>query len=243
MNVLSLLNSSSEAAGQQKESQAPPVAQKNRTPWDAGGYSLPTTVVAENSISGKNDDGERATNIKDEDSPKQPPPLPASRPGSSDGRTDVLPPLKSHLYSPSLAISSIERDPDTQAGQSDDSHTERSIMAQHKASDSRSSLASFTSSLFSTAHSRLSSTSTIATSQMEITSYPLARSGSKTGLAEIPSTNLAEAGSVHREIHHPRPPERPTSPSDAMLIKRTTLPALKVITGEEVLNKSDPKQL
>jgi hypothetical protein len=235
MDVTSLLNSGAAAAAaaaaaeQQKRMESTrSIPTRNRTPWDAGGYSLPinTIALAPHSTSPQHDNPRHAEN-QTPTSPKQ-----------------------------------------------------------HKFSDSRSSLSSFTSSLQSTTHSRFSSMSTV-NSAHPLTSLSLDGLSPKLRNAphalelltidsrsqELLGTSLSPAGSLVSlplvAEHHPfsqqpgqqpsdnaapistvkgdsslssiqnASPRRPSSPSDAILIKRSAVPILRVNTGDASLKKTD----
>ncbi|KAL3424585.1 ORP1 like protein [Phlyctema vagabunda] len=285
MDVTSLLNS---AAGQQKSEDGSDRTEdiyksaptpRNRTPWDAGGYSLPintlptlsspasTLMVTEHAIHR----GDSHTSISELPLPTNT--FPTSSPASMSMVTEHA----------------ILRD---------DSHTAISEPPQHKFSDSQSSLSSFTSSQNSNGHSRFSSMSTVAsyytvntldkatqdssrttpqpqffgssnpdihigsptvgarlrsslspTGSLETLASAAQRRQSNSGAGPIspmqPTTKAVEAINITPE-NEMRPFPRPGSPSDAILIKRTSVPSLKVNTEDvdaDVVNQQNPMYL
>ncbi|RFU30958.1 hypothetical protein B7463_g5388, partial [Scytalidium lignicola] len=245
MDVSSLLNSNSVAAGQQEQKEISDATVKNRTPWDADGYSLPITNVGET-----NSTDERNTTISTDDGSQKEHSLSPEQ--GAFNPQNSLPSLKQHLYSPSQESQSLskvaltnsaELDSGIHTVQDDNSHQEQPTMLQHKFSDSRSSLSSFTSSLHSASHSRISSTSTIWSSQVDTAFDNQPRSVRSRSLEDATAL-VGEKGWFIRQANQPvELQERPASPSDAMLIKRTNLPPLKVDTGEDTLKVFDRTQL
>lgn len=225
MDVTSLLNSNgsvTHAAEQQNHSEIEKNPPSSRTPWDAGGYSLPINTIS------------------------------------------VAPsPFQHAQYEESRQESRAQTSP-----------------TQHRFSDSRSSLSSFTSSLQSTTHSRFSSMSTVNSSTNPFQSYPpidvvtpklriaptpldLVTSSShrdQLSTANTSPTSPLRICALNTKQHPnlpslpPRDPSsqkensaewngeryivskfahrRSSSPSDAILIKRTAVPILRVNTGD-----------
>jgi len=226
MDLTLLLNSNGAgtlAAEQQKPTEEATKHRLSRTPWDAGGYSLPINTIAMTHSPFQHPQDEGAV------------------------RKDSLPP-----GSPT----------------------------QHRLSDSRSSLSSFTSSLQSTTHSRYSSMSTVSSSSNLFQTYTLMDGvtpesrkapdssdlstfdphGSDLLSIANPSTTSslntteinANQSSAFQKIREDSSTQeehvtkhqvdnatiselefrRPTSPSDAILIKRISVPTLRINTRD-----------
>lgn len=215
MDVTSLLNAGSLAV-EQKRMENLRIAGRSRTPWDAGGYSLPITT-----------------------------------------KTPISPSCQPQ-----------------QDSYFDDRQIDTPSSPRHKLSDSRSSLSSFASSIQSTTHSRFSSMSTVSGSHtlntitgelispkstmIELPSPSVAKSPDVTELrpketateeiceilAPIAENRLSPdqptQDSKKAALNHPRA----SSPSDAILIKRASVPSLRLdTTAHENSQSVTPQQL
>jgi hypothetical protein len=219
MDVTSLLNNGAAAESVQKKMEEPRIPGRNRTPWDAGGYALPLNT-------------------------RQP-------------------------TSPTWQ--------QQQRRQSEEGQTSAPSSPRHGFSDSRSSLSSYASSVYSANHSRFSSMSTVGgpnslntiTSEMFSPKSMLSPSGlySSNGTINEPnpfntqslSENLEALATISEHRYspdseqtstHPSPRghkepnviieyPRPSSPSDAILIRRTTVPSLRLDTGGQEITQDD----
>jgi len=221
MDVTSLLNANSMAGGGGDDGQKENDGSRrirSRTPWDAGGYSLP---------------------------------IMSSNPASRTGAVATISPFTVPM---------------------DDSRAE-SPPTSHKFSDSRSSLSSFTSSIHSSTHSRFSSTSTVSgcypifSPKSTPTSLELTSPSNDAFINETrPTPTTNEASDILSTIaeHHIAPEleqqerdehdsegasnqtttlPRPSSPSDAILIRRTTVPVLRLDTCSQNLNRPEPHDM
>jgi hypothetical protein len=222
MDVTSLLNSGAATESSQKNTEEPRMPGRNRTPWDAGGYALPLNT-----------------------------------------RTPTSPLLQQQHQ---------------QRMQYEEGQTDTPSSPKHRFSDSRSSLSSYASSIYSANHSRFSSMSTVGGSNSlnSITaemfspkSMPLSPSALHSSHGSMNeqnpfntrllSENLEALATISEHRHssdsektsrHPSPEEfkeqivmtdypRPSSPSDAILIRRTTVPSLRLDTGGQEITRDE----
>ncbi|WYZ41769.1 hypothetical protein EsH8_V_000664 [Colletotrichum jinshuiense] len=224
-------------------------APRNRTPWDAGGYSLPLTLNTKQSTPQPNttyyseSDVDQSASASSYDAPSS----------SSHSRASSLSSLAHEMaHSANISTSHIEsqlhvatsRRP-SMSGDSDAQLTARPNLPReddgqhvtggfpkspkHKFSDSHSSLSSYTSSNQSGGHSRISSLSTVSGIQ-PFTSLlnDVPAFDSKMGEHQQHMVDIQPPSP--RTIGHPDPnsvldpsmkgPGRPGSPSDAILITR-----------------------
>ncbi|KUJ11799.1 uncharacterized protein LY89DRAFT_212758 [Mollisia scopiformis] len=228
MDVTSLLNANSAAAEQQRKmekGEATKTPTRNRTPWDAGGYSLPINTLSNPTLSTPT-----PYNIHHDDSQQ----ISASTPTSPR-----------HKFSDSRSSLS--------------SFTSSLQSTTHSRFSSMSTTVSGSQPLNSLAET-LSPTANLKIQEMDLTP-PLSEShiprphgslsptGSLDALALVAETRITDqeaTSSTLRDKTSTTPEQtpnqtiitngRPSSPSDAILIKRATLPSLRVVTGDHELN-------
>ncbi|KAN0108442.1 hypothetical protein V8E51_008184 [Hyaloscypha variabilis] len=244
MDLTSLLNTNSSAAGQQgKEvSRTPP---RNRTPWDAGGYSLPINTVSSVNVSTPTTPSQ---NIHYDDSYVDTPRSPHHK--FSDSRSS-LSSFTSSLHSASHSRFS------SMSTVSSAIQPMNTILAECIALDSATKPLSL--NLESTSlimnHSRSSSSATQPQGSISPTdsldTLALVAEGQLARRQSEPSTLKAgedrmlanKDGDSIVTTDDLMPSERPSSPSDAILIKRTTVPSLRLNTGEQDLAESNQLRL
>ncbi|PBP16452.1 ORP1 like protein [Diplocarpon rosae] len=230
MDVISLLNANSLAVEQQRKENdreekkagaATKTLSRNRTPWDAGGYSLPVNTTTTPSTSPKNEE----LRLRDSES---------------------TPTSPRHKFSDSRSSLS--------------SFTSSQQSASHSRFSSLSTVGStnppfaFTEALLSTPGAKtfpldFGHISRIDENQSNL-GYPrhggsISPTGSLDTLALVAENEMAgqqvkhnaEAAKASLTIEEFSKGEyRPRSPSDAVLIKRATVPSLRLGTGEQELN-------
>jgi hypothetical protein len=234
MDVTSLLNANSLAAVQQKKeiSRTPP---RNRTPWDAGGYSLPINTVSSLPKT-------PLQNIHFDDSHVETPRSPYHR--FSDSRSSLssfTSSLQSATHSRFSSMSTV----------SSTIQPMNSMLAESIAVDSatKPQPLDVESAPVPMEHTRTSSSTTQPRGTVSPTgsldTLPLVAEDQQVRRQSEPSAGEVEedtmlsskegdgvaAGDKSISL------ERPSSPSDAVLIKRTTIPSLRVNTGEQALGE------
>ena len=232
-----MLNGSSAAGQQRKEvSRTPP---RNRTPWDAGGYSLPINTVSSSTNTPTTTTPSQNIHYVD-DSQLETPRSPYHK--FSDSRSSFssfTSSLQSASHSRFSSMSTV----------SSTIQPMNAILAESIALDSttKPQPLNLESASLPMNHSRSSSSATQPRGNISPT-------GSLDTLALLAEEQLArrqsepstmKAGedtmSLNREedgkvaASKSLPSQRPSSPSDAILIKRTTVPSLRVNTGEQDL--------
>jgi hypothetical protein len=239
MDVTSLLNANSLAAGQQKKevSRTPP---RNRTPWDAGGYSLPINTLSSSTPTTP------PQIIHYDDSHVETPRSPHHK--FSDSRSSLssfTSSLHSATHSRFSSMSTV----------SSTIQPMNSILAESIAVDlaTKSQSLDLESAPLPTEQIRSSGSATEPRDSTSPTgsldTLALVAEDRQARRQSEPSTLKAEedAMSSSQEVDGKALAdksmflERPSSPSDAILIKRTTIPTLRVNTGEQDL--ADPGQL
>ncbi len=245
MDLTSLLNANSSAAGQRKEvSRTPP---RNRTPWDAGGYSLPINTVSSMTATTPTTPPQ---NIHYHDSHIDTPRSPHHK--FSDSRSSLssfTSSLQSASHSRFSSMSTV----------SSGIQPLNTILAESIALDSATkpqplNLESIPSPMDHT-HSRSSSSAAQPQGSISPTgsldALALVAEGQLARRQSEPSTlngvednmSLSKEGDTRVAADKSMPSERPSSPSDAILIKRTTVPSLRVNTGEQDLAGPSQSQL
>jgi hypothetical protein len=243
MDLISLLNANSSTAGQQRKdvSRTPP---RNRTPWDAGGYSLPINTVSSMNITAPTTPPQ---NVLYDDSQVETPRSPHHK--FSDSRSSLssfTSSLQSTSHSRFSSMSTV----------SSAIQPLNTILAESIALDSitKPQPLKLESTPFPMGHSRSSSSATQPRGSISPTGSPDAlapvakgqlarrRSEPSTSKGEEDDMSTSKEGS---EVTTDRAmsSERPSSPSDAILIKRTTVPSLRLNTGEQDLAEPSPAQL
>lgn len=242
MDVTSLLNANSVAAEQQQKMEKGETSKtptRNRTPWDAGGYSLPINTISNSTSTPTTppklqnihdihyDDSQAGAGVSPPTSPRHKfsdsrsslssftsslQSTTHSRFSSMSTTVSSTHPLNSHLetLSPTSSLKIQEMD-------LNHLHVESTQQLAHS-TQPRGSL-SPTESLDVLA---MGAENQIASQQQAVPSTP--EDKMSTTLETIPNENTASATA------------RPTSPSDAILIKRATLPSLRLVTGEQELS-------
>lgn len=229
MDVTSLLNANSVAAEQQRKmekGEASRTPTRNRTPWDAGGYSLPINTLSNST----HNTPPQNQNIHLNDSQQQ---TSASTPTSPR-----------HKFSDSRSSLS--------------SFTSSLQSTTHSRFSSTSTTISGTQPFNSLAET-LSPVSNLKIHEMDLEHLPptdpsqthrsISPSGSLDALTLVAEHQMVDQEAVpvtpedkmstsseptpDRTLHTTR---RPSSPSDAILIKRATLPSLRLVTGDHELN-------
>lgn len=236
MDLTSLLNANSSAAGQQRKevSRTPP---RNRTPWDAGGYSLPI-----NTISSMNNSMPTTPpqNTHYDDSQVETPRSPHHK--FSDSRSSLssfTSSLQSTSHSRFSSMSTV----------SSAIQPLNTILAESIALDSatKSQPLNLESVPLTMSHSRSSSSTTQPRGSISPTGSldalalvaegQLARRQSEPSTSKAGKDNMSagKEGDIKDAVDKSTSLERPSSPSDAILIKRTTVPSLRLNTGEQDL--------
>lgn len=236
MDVTSLLNSGAAAAAAAAEQQkltesSRSTPTKSRTPWDAGGYSLPI-----NTLSLAPSPSQKAQNEDSQD---------------LENQTSTSP--KQHKFSDSRSsLSSF-----TSSLQSA-THSRYSSMSTINSTHQLSNL-----SLESLSPKSKNATLNLELATIESNSEPrisisLSPTGSLDTLALVaehhpltqPAQQLAGEGGLRPALRRGTSlasaqgisPNRPSSPSDAILIKRTAAPILRVNTGDADLKRAELSQ-
>jgi hypothetical protein len=246
MDLTSLLNGSSSAAGQQRKevSRTPP---RNRTPWDAGGYSLPINTVSSMSTPTPTTPQQ---NIHYDDSLVETPRSPHHK--FSDSRsslssfTSSLQSTSHSRFSSMSTVSSAIQPLNTILAESIalDSATKpqplnlESLPAPMDHSHSRSS------SSVTQPRGSISPTGSLDALAL-VAEGQLARRQSEPSTLKAGEDNMSSGkeGESRVAADKSMSSERPSSPSDAILIKRTTVPSLRVNTGEQDLAEPSRSQL
>ncbi|CAL3967376.1 unnamed protein product [Diplocarpon coronariae] len=231
MDVTSLLNANSLAVEQQRENDgeerkvgaATKTPSRNRTPWDAGGYSLPINTVSSPSTPPKNEELGRCDSESTPTSPRH---------KFSDSRSSL-----------SSFASSLQSA----------SHSRFSSLSTVSSATPSST---FTEALLSTLGpqpSLLDFGHPSGTDETQTTpGYPrlggsISPTGSLDALALVAENEMAgqqanrnaetaKASLMKGKEEVSKGEDRPSSPSDAILIKRTTVPSLRLDTGEQDFN-------
>lgn len=231
MDVTSLLNANSLAAGQQKKevSRTPP---RNRTPWDAGGYSLPintvsslqTTVPQTIQYDDSQVETPRSPHHKFSDSRSSLSSFTSSSQSATHSRFSSMSTVGSTInplngvLAESIALESASKPKPLNL---------ESVPLPMEISRSSSSCTQPQGSISPTAS--LEALAIVADNQI------IRRQSEPTTLrAEERSMSLSSEGHGHTHQDFTLQ-ERPSSPSDAILIKRTTIPSLRVDTGDQAL--------
>jgi hypothetical protein len=240
MDVTSLLNSNPAAAEQRKRadsgnsgsSRAP---SRSRTPWDAGGYSLPINTATKATISPQQ---QTRPEIRHDDvSISTPPPSPKHR--FSDSRSSVS------------SFTSSLQSPATHSRYSSTSTLYSNSHAHHKSfgTDILSpELGGICQALESTTQSLVIDSCQASETRQGISLSPIGSPLEQ--LALVAECQRPETGSRYKDRMETAatdfaaegtlksvPYTRPGSPSDAILIKRTSIPSLRVNTEDLSGNK------
>lgn len=229
MDVTSLLNANSVAAEQQRKlekGQASKTPTRNRTPWDAGGYSLPINTLSNPTFntppSHQNQDDSQNFSASMPSSPRHK--FSDSRSSLSSFTSSLQSTTHSRFSSMSTTISGSQ--PLNNLAENLSPTTSLKIQAM----DLAANLPTVESTQVQPRGS-VSPTGSLDTlalvaerriADQEITS---STPEDKMSTTSEPAPNKAAHTS-----------ERPSSPSDAILIKRATLPSLRLITGDQELN-------
>ncbi|KAE8448123.1 hypothetical protein EG329_009888 [Mollisiaceae sp. DMI_Dod_QoI] len=237
MDVTSLLNANSVAAEQQKTLGMGEISKtptRNRTPWDAGGYSLPINTISNLTPSTPpqhqnihHDDSQAGASASTPTSPRHK--FSDSRSSLSSFTSSLQSTNHSRLSSMSTTTSGTHPlnslaetlSPSFLKLQEMDLGHPMELTRQSSTCPQRRESVSTTGSLDALA---IVAENRIADQQT--TSSPLGDKMSKTP-EQAPNPNTAPTT------------DRPSSPSDAILIKRATLPSLRVVTGDRELNGTD----
>jgi hypothetical protein len=239
MDVTSLLNSNPAAAEQRKraDSASSKAPSRNRTPWDAGGYSLPINTAVHSVKAPEQQKQDQQENRHNDLRISTPPSSPKHR--FSDSRSSLS------------SFASSLQSTTTHSRYSSTSTLNSNFHAHHKSHGTdilSPELRSISQALEESASLPLAIDSHQANESRQNTSLsptgsPLAQlalvaechsseirsesSGrSHNDAMETNATNLAADNGVESTAFN-----RPGSPSDAILIKRTSIPSLRVNTG------------
>lgn len=238
MDVTSLLNSHPAAAEQRKRadsgnsgnSESSRVSSRNRTPWDAGGYSLPINTATNAT---KSPQQQIQPEIRHDDLPiNTPPPSPKHRFSDSHSSlssfTSSLQSTTTHSrYSSTSTLYSNSHVRHKSVGT--DIHSPELKCISHALESANQSLAidlcqaneTRQGTNLSPTGSPLEELALVAGSQR-----PETGNRSKDGM-ETAATDFAVERTSENASY-----TRPESPSDAILIKRTSIPSLRVITED-----------
>ena len=246
MDVTSLLNAN--AAGQLKKdeketSRTPP---RNRTPWDAGGYSLPINTISAPTTPPQKSEQDVRYDDSQVETPRSPYHKFSDSRSSLSSFTSSLQSTSHSRYSSMSTVSSTIQ-------------PMNSILAENVAIDSatKPQPIDLDSETPPYSHTRSSSTtqhqgSTSPTGSLDalavVAEERLPRRQSEPTTMTMTLTMTAEVNAMSLSKDEEGKPsdksqfmDRPSSPSDAILIKRTTVPSLRLITGEHDL--AGPGQL
>ena len=238
MDLTSLLNANSTAAGQQRKevSRTPP---RNRTPWDAGGYSLPINTLS-SSTNAPTTPPQHIHYVDDSqvETPRSPHHKFSDSRSSLSSFTSSLQSASHSRFSSMSTVSSVIQ-------------PMNSILAESIALDSaiKPQPLSLESTPLPMDHSRSSSSATQPRGSISPTDSldtlalaaegQLARRESEPSILKAGEDNMSSREEGNRKGKEDyMASERPISPSDAILIKRTTVPSLRVNTGEQDLAES-----
>ena len=230
MDVTSLLNSSS-AAVEQKRVESSRQPTRNRTPWDAGGYSLPINTLSTSNPSTPPrqihcDD----SRFEDATSPKHK--FSDSRSSLSSFTSSLQSTTHSRFSSMSTVNSSL---PMNNLGAESLSPQLKGLP---QSLDLAASLPMSTDSGFQSSGESRARASLSPTGSLEalaaVAEHQSACQEPEKSSSTIPMETTMNNTPLESVSHG-----RPSSPSDAILIKRTTVPALRVSTGELELNGAE----
>jgi hypothetical protein len=240
MDLTSLLNGNPSAAGQQRKevSRTPP---RNRTPWDAGGYSLPINTLSSSS-NAPTTPPQHIHYVDDSqvETPRSPHHKFSDSRSSLSSFTSSLQSASHSRFSSMSTVSSAIQ-------------PMNSILAESIAIDSATKPQPLESTPLPKDHSRSSSSATQPRGSISPTGSldalalvaegQLARRQSEPSALKVGEENMSsrKEGKGKGKANDSIPSERPSSPSDAILIKRTTVPSLRVNTGEQDL--AEPTQV
>jgi len=234
MDVTSLLNSNSLAAEQQKKGEASRMPIRSRTPWDAGGYSLPinnmsSITTTQPSEIHHHDDSHaetpRSPYHKFSDSRSSLSSFTSSLQSSTHSRFSSMSTVSSvHPFNSipldgvlaEMAAKSAVPEQETQPLPMDGTQPPSSF------GQLRGSLSPTES---------LDALATVAESR---TFRQQSEPSTQTALVPTMSSNVEV--DVGPKTDQSKSQERPSSPSDAILIKRSMVPTLRVNTGDSDLN-------
>jgi hypothetical protein len=246
MDLNSLLNANFSAAGQRKDvTRSPP---RNRTPWDAGGYSLPINTVS--SMTGTSPTTPPQNNHLDDshiDTPRSPHHKFSDSRSSLSSFTSSLQSASHSRFSSMSTVSSAIQPLNTILAESiglDSATKPKSLNLETLASMDHHYSHSRSSSSATQPQDSISPTDSLDALAL-VTESQLARrefepSTLKTGEDNM---SLSKEGQRRVVLDKSISPKRPCSPSDAILIKRTTVPILRVNTGEQDLAEPSHLQL
>jgi hypothetical protein len=254
MDVTSLLNAN--AAEQQKKGDgAKTTPTRNRTPWDAGGYSLPINTLSSIPMTTKTTSSSSSSTIR-----TPTPPQNGQQDAQEQEQSQEMPCSPRHKFSDSRSSLSSFTSSLQSASHSRFSSlsTVGSLHQVNSISETLSGAKAQPSDFSTLNNAEISRPSTSGgqhrgsvspTASMEA----LVLAAEKHSVSQRPSvscnqsiddSNLAQAGNPSGSsrakgvsLH------RPSSPSDAILIKRTMVPTLRVNTGDHDLKVSDDLDL
>jgi hypothetical protein len=240
MDVTSLLNSHPVAAEQRKraDSGSSRTPSRNRTPWDAGGYSLPINTATRCTRTPQQD-----TQLEHQDGPEvnTPPSSPKHR--FSDSRsslssfTSSLQSTTTHSrYSSTSTLNSNSHIHHKSFSSDNLSPEVRSISqtlesaGQPLAIDSCQENDSRQGTSLSPTGSPLEQLALVAESHLSEQKGGSSRRGDSEGIMDTLNTSATSLAA--ERVTETTSLNRPGSPSDAVLIKRTSIPSLRVNTGD-----------
>lgn len=235
MDVTSLLNSGAAAAAaaaaeqQRRMESTRSTPTRSRTPWDAGGYSLPinTAPTALQSISAHANQCDEAKRTENQTpiSPKHK--LSDSR-SSFSSFTSSLQSATHSRYSSMSTVNSIH----PSSGFPMDSLSPKSRNPPHVLE--LATIDSISENRHSTSLSPTGSLDTLAmVAETHLSSRPRTQ-----GSSDKPASGVLEGGS-NQLLVEGLCQSRPSSPSDAVLIKRAAIPVLRVNTGDIDLKRTE----
>ena len=230
MDVNSLLNANPSAVEQQKHSEVLRIPTRNRTPWDAGGYSLPINTASSGSTTPPAKPQNNDSNTETPTSPRHR--FSDSRSSLSSFTSSLQSATHSRFSSMSTVSSAYQMH-----GLVGEAISPLAAKIQpfelnsfnlppeecHRINDTARAPCSFSPTRSPRAIAPVAANNTFGKHSARL---------SFDGLPSISTDNGPDNISGSEVLSQ----ERPISPSDAILIKRSSIPALRVDTGDHDLN-------
>jgi hypothetical protein len=243
MDVVSLLNSGTEAAEQQDQIERSRTPLRSRTPWDADGYSLPLNTIinpshAVNTIT----TSPRATSFAPEPVHSDDSRFDSQIVNGASSRHKSIS-SRSSLSSSISSLQSTTHSRFSSMSTVNSCHPSQSTFIVNSLSSTSESmprimdLASLdlTSDVYPAAHSPTSSLGTLAlVAEQHLSAH---RAASTDRSSTVPPTTSSMDRNSLTPSQEAQTPRRPHSPSDAILIKRNRLPVPQTSTGENDGNR------
>ncbi len=246
MDLNTLLNANSSAVGQRKEVwRTPP---RSRTPWDAGGYSLPINTVSSMTATSPTTPPQNTHfDYSHIDTPRMPHHKFSDSRSSLSSFTSSLHSASHSRFSSMSTVSSAIQPLNTILAESialDSGTKPQSLNLETLASMDQHYTHSRSSSSATQPQGSISPTDSLDALAL-VAESQLARREFEPSTSKAGEDNISLSKEEERKftVDKSISSERPCSPSDAILIKRTTVPILRVNTGAQDLAKPSQSQL